>query len=263
MIDAFVINLDRQIDNFYRVKDSMETLGGFEVQRVSAVDGKRDHMQTACDSYCPDSARAIALSHKKVAKMVHDSDKEIVLVLEDDATPIDDGTFHDKLRAAIAEAPKDWDMILLYCGSACPKDSVDTTIFTGSTAAYLMSRSGAKKLMDMPVYHQVDMQTSMMPSIKKYKSRENLFVTDESESTNRTTRTSLTEWPKILLLTPFLGYDTSSRVLKYKFIKLFGITLTVNQIIDVVFAIILLGYIIWSNQNVIYSTLCMQYWVYI
>ena len=41
MIDAYVINLDRHIGNYSRVKDDMDELGGFAVRRFSAIDGKK------------------------------------------------------------------------------------------------------------------------------------------------------------------------------------------------------------------------------
>ena len=94
MIDAYVINLDRQIENYSKVENVMNDLGGFNVQRVSAIDGnKGDHLQLVesestwlCKETCPDSVIAIALSHKKVAQIILESGVDYALVLEDETS---------------------------------------------------------------------------------------------------------------------------------------------------------------------------------
>ena len=243
MIDAYVINLDRQIGNYPRVKDSMNDLGGFNVQRVSAIDGKMgehlDHLEHnvgyICKETCPDSVIAIALSHKKVAQMILDSGVDYALVLEDDAIPIKDD-FHKKLQRTLTEVPKDWDIINLYCDGFICKPNMNNSYLSGSFAAYLISKKGAKKMTNLNIYTHIDMQTHF--NFKKYKSSENLFITDESESTNGADALSLSIKLKQKIL-------NDEKFPKANFIKLFGFNWVVDDFINFViylfgFAIILL-----------------------
>ena len=191
MIDAYVINLDRQIENYDRLKHAMDDLGGFNVQRVPAIDGKKgEHLPYidseaiwACKKICADSILGIALSHKKVAKIIYDSGVDYALVLEDDATPIKKD-FHEKLQRTLAEVPDGWDIIHLYCQGTCIENSIIQSLSGGSMLAMLVSRNGAKKLMDTKIKNHIDVQTNF--EMIKFKSKENIFEADESSSTNRT-----------------------------------------------------------------------------
>ena len=220
MIDTYVINLDRQIKNYSMVENAMNELGGFEVQRVSAIDGNMgEHLPLVdsettwlCKETCPDSVIAIALSHKKVAQMILDSGVDYALVLEDDAIPIKDG-FHEKLQRTFAEVPDDWDIINLYCQGACPKNSIKMSLGGGSASAILVSRSGAQKIIDMKIKTHIDFQTNF--GIRKYKSRYNLFETDESDSTNRSTTLTPSASVKQFMM-------PNEHTIQYKFVKLFG-----------------------------------------
>jgi len=220
MIDTYVINLDRQIENYSMVENAMNDLGGFNVRRVSAVDGKKgDHIPFVesestwlCKDTCPDSVIAIALSHKKVAEMILDSGVDYALVLEDDATPIKD-SFHEKFQRTLAEVPDGWDIINLYCQGVCPKNSINMSLGGGSTGAILVSRSGAQKIVDMKIKTHIDLQTNF--SLRKYKSRYNLFETDESDSTNRATTLTPSANVKQIMM-------PNEHTIQYKFVKLFG-----------------------------------------
>jgi len=240
MIDAYVINLDRQIENYQRVADAMNDLGGFSVQRVSAVDGKRgDHLPSVesettwlCKETCPDSVIAIALSHKRAARMILDSGVDYALVLEDDAIPIEDG-FHERLQRTLAEVPDDWDVINLYCQGVCPEDSIRMSLGGGSTGAILVSRSGARKIVDMKIKTHIDLQTNF--GLRKYKSRYNLFETDESDSTNRATTLTPSASVKQFMM-------PNEHAIQYKFVKLFGFDWIVDDFLN--FVIYLIGFFI-------------------
>jgi GR25 family glycosyltransferase involved in LPS biosynthesis len=240
MIDAYVINLDRQIENYSKVEDAMNDLGGFNVQRVSAIDGKRgDHLTLVdsettwlCKETCPDSIIAIALSHKKVAQMILDSGVDYALVLEDDAIPIKDG-FHEKLQRTLAEIPDDWDIINLYYGGIYNDDDIYTSYLTGSTAAILVSKSGAKKIIDLKIKTHIDMQTNF--GFKKYKSRDHLFITDETSSTNSSNTTTLSAKMKSYI-------SVRERILKFNYIKLFGFTWILDDLLN--FLIYLIGFLL-------------------
>lgn len=240
MIDIYVINLDRQIENYQKVADAMNELGGFNVQRVSAIDGKRgDHLPLVesettwlCKETCPDSVIAIALSHKKVAQMILDSGVDYALVLEDDAIPIKDD-FHEKIQRTLAEVPDDWDIINLFCQGVCPKNSINMSLGGGSTVAILVSRSGAQKIIDMKIKTHIDFQTNFI--LRKYKSRYNLFETDESDSTNRSTTLTPSANVKQFMM-------PNEHTIQYKFVKLFGFDWIFDDFLN--FVIYLVGFFI-------------------
>tara|TARA_Y100000389_G_scaffold203874_1_gene253869 strand:- start:1217 stop:1957 length:741 start_codon:yes stop_codon:yes gene_type:complete len=240
MIDTYVINLDRQIENYQKVADAMNELGGFNVQRVSAIDGKRgDHLPLVesettwlCKETCPDSVIAIALSHKKVAQMILDSGVDYALVLEDDATPIKDG-FHEKLQRTLSEVPDGWDIINLYCDGIICRPNMNNSYLSGSFAAYIISKKGARKLSKLKIYTHIDIQTHI--NFKKYKSSENLFITDEFNSTNSTNTSSLSVKVKQKIL-------NDERIPKFNFIKLFGFNWIFDDFLN--FVIYLTGFFI-------------------
>tara|TARA_R110000803_G_scaffold115111_1_gene183574 strand:- start:110 stop:850 length:741 start_codon:yes stop_codon:yes gene_type:complete len=230
MIDAYVINLERQIENYSKVENAMIDLGGFNVHRVSAVDGKKgEHLPLVdsettwiCNKTCPDSIIAIALSHKKTAHMIRESGVDYALILEDDAFPIKDN-FHEKLQRTLAKVPDDWDIINLFCQGGCPTNSINTTYTTGSTAAILVSSRGAKKIIDLKINNHIDVQTNF--SLNKYKSFDNLFEVDETDSTNR----SNSYTPSARLKQPLLP---DPRATQYNYFKLFGFTWIVDDFLN-------------------------------
>tara|TARA_B100000497_G_C7401406_1_gene254325 strand:- start:237 stop:581 length:345 start_codon:yes stop_codon:yes gene_type:complete len=83
----------------------------------------------------------------------------------------------------------------------------------GSTAAILVSRSGAQKIIDMKIKTHIDFQTNF--NLRKYKSRYNLFETDESDSTNRATNLTPSANVKQFMI-------PNEHTIQYKFVKLFG-----------------------------------------
>ena len=240
MIDTYVINLDRQIENYNKVEDAMNDLGGFNVKRVSAIDGKNgEHLpyldsETTwlCKHTCPDSLIAIALSHKEVAKKILDSGVDYALVLEDDAFPIKEN-FHEKLQKVLANVPDDWDVINLFCQGSCPRNSIQTKYSTGSTAAIMVSKQGAKKIIDLKINNHIDVQTNFI--LNKYKSFDNLFQVDENDSTNRVD--SFTHSAKVKQI-----FLPDSRATQYNYFKLFGFTWIVDDYIN--FIIYLIGFLL-------------------
>lgn len=252
MIDAYVINLDRHIGNYSRVKDAMDELGGFAVRRFSAIDGKNgEHLKHIehnvdyiCKETCPDSVIAIALSHKKVAQMILDSGVDYALVLEDDVKPIEDN-LHEKLQMTITEVPKDWDIIQLHChGAYCEKGSNKISRYDASFAAYLLSRSGAQKMLDLLIKDHIDIQTTNDLNFKKFKSKTDFFTTDESDSTNRYIDVTLSMEFKMLFMN-FIGTRKHNlEILQSNYLKLFGFTFIIDETIN--FTLLLFSIIIVS-----------------
>ena len=203
-----------------------------------------DNVGYVCKETCPDSVIAIALSHKKVAKIILDSGVDYALVLEDDATPINDG-FHEKLQRTLTEVPKDWDIIQLHChGAYCEKGSNKISGYDASFAAYLLSRSGAQKMLDLLIKNHIDIQTSNDLKFKKFKSKTDLFTTDETDSTNRYTDVTLSMELKMLFMNLIKTRKNNIAFLQSNYLKLFGFTFTIDETIN--FTLLLFSIIIVS-----------------
>ncbi len=192
MFDTYVINLDRKVENFYKLQKVYNDIGMYP-KRVSAVDAsKNEHLEhkdkinKLCLETCHDVVMAISLSHKRTAEEFLRTGKDYCLVLEDDAYPKEDiPNMIDKILKTEEKVPRDWDFILLYCQGVCKKGSIETNWLSGSTAAYLMSRGGAMKTLDTKVKYHADMERAGDKQYNMYKSQSNLFRTDETSSDNR------------------------------------------------------------------------------
>ena len=107
--------------------------------------------------------------------------------MEDDAFPLlDKIEFNKKLKETLNNIyilDKDWDIIQLHSDAIFPSpETYFTHGFVGSTAAYLISKKGAKKMATEIVRYHIDIQTSLNPNLIKYRSRQNLFWTQETTS---------------------------------------------------------------------------------
>ena len=188
---SFVINLDTKIENFEKQLPHLRKIG-LEPKRFSAVTPENIHeyndkQTSTCKYICPTSTVCISTSHAMVAKMVYESGVDYGLVMEDDVFPLDTSAdeFFLKIQKTLSEVPKDWDIILLHCDGWCSPGDTNISSKSWSFAAYLLSRQGAEKLSNYPISGNFDFITSVTPDFLKYKSKENLFYTDEKTSTNR------------------------------------------------------------------------------
>lgn len=186
-IPCYVINLDGHEKNFEKQKPLLVE-EGIEPVRFRGVNAKKDeHLDYKddvtkwCFNTCPKSVIGCGLSHVLLAQSLRDQGVPLALVLEDDAFPkVCDVLAH--IQKTIQEVPEDWEIIKLHC-LMCVDGSVKNYI-GGSSAAYLINASGIEKLSNMKVNFHIDSQMTFS-NIKIYKSRYNLFWTDEKTSTNR------------------------------------------------------------------------------
>jgi len=158
-VPVVIISIDQAK---YEATQRELTKNGFEAQLFHGVDGsKQTNLRTKkivtpfARHFCTDKMLGCALSHIELAQqLVRAWPKfaQAVLVLEDDilvkdATP--DGI------ASLASAASQWDILRLYCQGRC---SATGRFFSGSTAAYLLSYSGAVKQAQKRVVYHIDMQ---------------------------------------------------------------------------------------------------------
>ena len=74
-----------------------------------------------------------------------------------------------------------WDIIQLHSdGLIDTQSTYNAHFFTGSTAAYLISINGLNKLSKEKVTYHIDFVTQNCIKYRKYRSRENLFYTNEN-----------------------------------------------------------------------------------
>ena len=105
---------------------------------------------------------ALCLSHFRLWKAIANAGWPAVMILEDDAV------FHGKRIASVdpSSFPAEWDVVFLdaYIRHKPPRGQIQGTLFSmesyrGGTAGYIISASGARKLLRMasvPVCHPID-----------------------------------------------------------------------------------------------------------
>ena len=207
-IKTFVINLDRTIDNYNRQLPYLLSLG-LDVHRFIGVDGKKnEHLQyrhiidTMYYNFVCTSTLSISLSHILVSTYItqlidkNDNNDPYFLIMEDDAYPLyNRDTFVSIINKTVSDIEsfdKNWDIILLHedniCNTfinKCDDFSYNIQGSTTSFAAYLVSRRGALKIStEKSFFYNLDKTTSSK-KYKKYKTKVNLFFTNEKTSDNR------------------------------------------------------------------------------
>ena len=219
-MECYVINLDRSIDNFYKQRPHLIESGVFP-KRFSGIDAKKgghleysEHLTDWCRDSCPNGAIGCGLSHILLAKKLYEKGSNLVLVLEDDAYPLVPD-LNREIKKIIEDTPDDWDIIKLHC-DFCKKKSNDATT-GGSTAAYLINKSGLEKLSKMKLNWHIDLQWNMESTLKVYKSNENIFWADEKTSENRE---NVNFFGKDIFNST--GQKSVDDVLSFKAVKVFG-----------------------------------------
>ena len=190
-LPCFVINLRDAPQNFEKQRPFL-LQEGLDPVRFIGVDGRKDeHLKYKefitgwCQTTCPKALIGCGLSHVLLARHLRDMGVPMALVLEDDAFPKTSNLLQH-IYEAIQDVPEDWNIIKLHCGGCWD----GTTKNTGtSTAAYLVSASGIQKMAELKVNFHIDQQMNGSDMVQ-YKSRYNLFWTDESSSTIRTSNST-------------------------------------------------------------------------
>jgi hypothetical protein len=142
-----------------------------------------DHIKPLCLHICPHSNIGIALSHKFVAKKLYDSNVNMGIIMEDDAFPIDGINLEYEIKKVLEEVPDDWNIIRMHCDSHCINGQNYIGKDDSSGAAYIINRRGMEIMINSKVKGHIDFQQN--ETMQVYKTRKNLFVTIETNSTNR------------------------------------------------------------------------------
>ena len=254
-INIYVINLDKDNE---RLTEMEKKLSPNTFIRIPAIYGNKDDLSIfknvviTSRILTPKSVLATGLSHKKaVETYLVDTEPDLDLtttfglILEDDATPINDD-YMEKVNIAIQNAPPDWEIIKL---DYLPNTSmgfynrIPTTLFT----AYLINRKGAEKYVKTPIYYHVDLDV-WFKNIVIYNNPYRVFQQkwdNENGSNNQ-------------IYNIYNPFSTKFYILNYKALRLFENEYTIADLILFLFVFVVIficfNYLGWSKKsNIIFT----------
>lgn len=269
-IISFVINLDNYKDNYKKQIPYLNKLKLYP-QRFSAIDAinnehidHKDIINKLSLSFSPKSVIGCSLSHILLCKHILNNyinfENNYYLILEDDVYPKkkyknNTKLFYKDLTEIINNIKiidNEWDIVQLHSdGLIDTKNTYSTHLFTGSTAAYLISKSGLNKMANEKATYHIDFITQNFLKYRKYRSRENLFYTNEKSSLNRINNKSLSLMLKsriLKILIPLRGEKLWEDYLNFKTLRLplLNKEYTANNLIDIT-VVLFFFYILKKN----------------
>ena len=210
-LKTFVINLNDYRDNYDKQLPYLESIG-LNIEHFSGINALKDeHLNPKYKQYIsnfalkftPKSVIGCALSHILCCKHIYNNyintennnitcknKTEYFLIMEDDAFPkYNKLEFYKRLNKTLEDIeildPK-WEIIQLHSDFIYEtKETYNVHLLSGSTAAYLISKSGIKKNIHDKIYSHIDIYQHNFINYKKYRTKENLFYTNEKDSLNR------------------------------------------------------------------------------
>lgn len=271
-IISFVINLDIYKNNYEKQIPYLNKIK-LQPQRFSAVNAlNNEHINykniinKVSLTFSPKSVIGCSLSHIILCKHILNNynifDNLYYLILEDDVFPIqkyqdDVNLFYKELTSEINNVKtidNNWEIIQLHSdGPIDTKNTYSAHLFTGSTAAYLISYNGLKKMANEKVTSHIDFITQNFLKYRKYRCKKNLFYTNEKTSINRIDNKSLSLLLKSNLLKtiiPLRGEKLWEDYLNFKTLRLPLINkeYTANNLIDITI-LFCIFYIFKKNIN--------------
>ncbi len=181
-IQVVVINLDRAIDRLKRFSEHASKYN-IQFERFSAIDKYNtelvDNLMKEYEMHIAPQHAACALSHFKVIENFYESDNDYCVIFEDDAQ-ITDGGIMDiptLIRDTNVSNP---DMIFISDRIFC--DDKRRIIGGCGTEGYILSKQGAKKLLDNKynVIYPIDMW--FMAATQQYASRNDEWIVNARQN---------------------------------------------------------------------------------
>jgi GR25 family glycosyltransferase involved in LPS biosynthesis len=244
---CYVITLN---DNLGEQQIALNKAGIFP-EIFKGVDGRKDEyknfnekISTFCNFFCTKFMKGCGLSHILLCEKIYKSGVPLALILEDDAFPYENVNIENEINKVLNEVPDDWDIIRLHCDSFC-KDGTNSVTSSSilpnaSTAAYLVNNESAKKISNFLLFTHVDLQQHL--SVKIYKTKQNVFMTDESNSLNRKTQPNIFT-PILNYIFPITsGHKTMDMLLSMGIFQIpyFDIVITTGHILNISIFIIII-----------------------
>lgn len=266
-IISYVINLDKyqnnyeqQIPYFNKIK-----LNTTRFKAINAIENEHLNYKNLINPLffyiSPKSVIGCSLSHILLCKYLyknycHDNNLYF-LIMEDDVFPKEkylnnQELFYSDLNEDIQNIEiidKNWDIIQLHSdGLIDTNKTYITHAFTGSTAAYLISLNGLKKMANEKASYHIDFITQNFLKYRKYRTKENLFYTNEKSTVNRETKISKSIQLKSYILKniiPLRGEKIWEDYLNFKSLRIPIINkeFTANNILDFIFISSFIGLI--------------------
>ena len=194
--EIYVINLDKDTERLEKMKKRLEP---YEFKRIKGIYGNEydfsndDAVYFTCKYFCPKSVIGCALSHRLALKtFIETSEKEYLLLLEDDAEPIE-VEYIKKTEESIKNAPANWDVIKLDWGWSmwAPSTSYSEqnfySYYSALCTAIIVNKKGAKQILKNKIYWHYDNDIYFY-GINVFNSPEKLFKQTWDEQNNSNNR---------------------------------------------------------------------------
>ena len=272
-LKTYVINLDDYESNYTKQLPHLLNIG-LHVERFSGINALKDehlkpeyqqYISNYAKNFAPKSVIGAVLSHILCCKHIKATYSEktnepmpFFLIMEDDAFPLyNSEEFYEHFNKSIYEIQlldSNWEIILLHSDGFFPTKNTYTThsYASGSTAAYLISLNGINKTTNNKIYGHIDLAMHNFITFNKYKTKENLFYTNEKDSVNRLQVKSKLNYKYYSLLLkskfcellnyythiiPLRGEKKYQHILEFKVLRepFFNKELTLNDLIDYLF----------------------------
>ncbi len=182
---VYVINLDKKSDRWDDIQLNFSETG-LKLNRWNGINGTdlsdkqiSEITTPLCNTMCSYSMIGCALSHIGIWRHIVKNNLDSVLILEDNAYPVDN--FNELLKEYWKQVPKGWDMVYLGGYGSCDKNELVSklnTLISGkknkkiykdgklmknvykpagsfATHAYMISNKGAKKLLNHDAFKKI------------------------------------------------------------------------------------------------------------
>jgi len=210
-IPIYIINLKTSIDRkktFTKVMDKYNIkFNVFDAINGKSLDEKyiKNNTTFLCNNFlCSNGIIGCQLSHISLWKqLIDDNNNDKYLILEDDFSEIDVNNINILINF-INLKKINFDMIRIYCSSlfGCSRVSANKIVITNklylkkalfslSTCGYIISKTGAKKLINYinKIHYHIDFTISVYDKIKNiniYNTNINLITLNEENNSNST-----------------------------------------------------------------------------
>ena len=168
MIPVFVINLKKDRDRLQRTLKELDKLKITPeiFKGIHNFSDKKD-IGVICYELCPSQVIGCGLSHINLAKLIVRRGFKHALILEDDIRVkenVNPQIFWNTIYSYTKR--NDWDIVRFFeQGVYFEGSNKHVSLLGGSTAAYLLSRAGAKKVARMKISFHIDLQQNSLRTI--------------------------------------------------------------------------------------------------
>ena len=130
---TYVINLKPRQDRWSQIKKDFKNID-LQLNRWNATDGSKlsensiNKITTPlCNQFCTNGIIGCWLSHFNIWKSIVKNKETNVLILEDDAIPIDN--FEKEFLQGYNDLPNDWDLVFLGCYGSCENNKFSNIFY--------------------------------------------------------------------------------------------------------------------------------------